>query len=174
MAVVIGIVAAIGVTMAFLSRSAEIPLLPEGTPEGTVHRFLLAVERGETRRAYAYLDSQLQEICTYQHFRQFVRWFEAKSDRHPDDLRVTLEETRPDNGAVQVRVRIIRFHASPPSPPSPFSPPFDGGESLQGERFTLEMIDGEWQFIDPPWPMRWCPEAENKPSSGGRPLPPPG
>jgi hypothetical protein len=163
---VIVIVAAIGVTAAFLYRSGELPLLPEGTPEGTVHRFLVAVERGDNRRAYDYLDSELQATCTYQHFRDSTRGFEAKGDRYADDLRVTLEGTESVDGAVEVRVRITRFRVSPPSP---FSPPFDGGESSHGERFTLEMTDGDWLFTDPPWPMSRCPQAGEKPSPGGLP-----
>ncbi|MCH8350477.1 MAG: hypothetical protein IIB29_09515 [Chloroflexi bacterium] len=166
MAVVTVIVAAIGVTVTFLNRSAELPLLPQGTPEGTVHRFLLAVERGDNRQAYDYLDSELQETCTYQHFRDSTRLFEAKGDRYAGDLRVTLEGTESVDGAVEVRVRITRFRVSPPSP---FSPPFDGGESSHGERFTLEMTDGDWLFVDPPWPMNRCPEAGAEPSPGGRP-----
>ena len=165
-AVLTVIVAVVGVTVAFLSRSAELPLLPEGTPEGTVHRFLLAVEQGDNRRAYDYLDSELQETCTYQHFRDSARRFEVEGGRYADDLRVTLEGTESVDGAVEVRVRITRFHVSPPSP---FSPPFDGGESSHAERFTLEMTDGDWLFVDPPWPMSWCPEAGERPSPGGRP-----
>ena len=159
--------AAIAVTVTFLNRSEELPLLPEGTPEGTVHRFLLAVEQGDNRLAYGYLDPELQETCTYQHFRDSTRLFEAKGDPYADDLRVTLEGTESVDGAVEVRVRITRFRVSRPSP---FSPPFDGGESSHGERFTLEMTDGDWLFVDPPWPMKRCPEAAAKPSPGERPL----
>jgi len=152
-AVVVVIVATVGVTVAFLYRSGELPLLPEGTPEGTVHRFLVAVEQGDRRRAYDY-------------FRDSIRWFENKDIRNPNDLRVTLEGTESDNGVVDVQVKITRFHVSPPSP---FSPPFDGGESSYGERFTLEMIGGDWLFIDPPWPLKRCPEEGDKPSPGVQP-----
>ena len=166
MAVVVVIVAAVGVTVAFLYRSGELPLLPEGTPEGTVHRFLVAIEQGEKRRAYDYLSPQLRDTCTYDYFRDSIRWLENRDLRNPNDLRVTLEGTESDNGVVDVRVRITRFHLSSPSP---FSPPFDGGESSYGERFTLEMTGGDWLFVDPPWPMRSCPEAGDKPSPGGQP-----
>ena len=72
MAVVIMIVAAVGVTVAFLYRSGETPLLPEGTPEGTVHRFLLAIEQGDKRRASDYLSPGLQATCTYAHSRYSI------------------------------------------------------------------------------------------------------
>ena len=170
-AVVILIVAAVGVTVAFLYRSGELPLLPEGTPEGTVHRFLLAIEQGDKRRAYDYLSPKLQDTCSYDYFRDSARWFESRDIRNANDLRVTLEGTESDNGLVEVRVRIIRFRVSSPSPLSPLSAPFDGGESSYGERFTLEMTDGDWLFVDPPWPMGRCPEAGEKPSPGGRPRP---
>jgi len=169
-ALVIVIVAAIGITVAFLYRSGELTLLPEGTPEGTVHRFLLAIEGGESRRAYDYLTPSLQETCSYEHFRDTIRWFEAKGNRDSGDLRVTLEGTKPVEGAVEVRVRIIRFHFSSPSP---LAPPFDSGESSLGEHFTLEMTDGEWLFIDPPWPMNRCPDSKQKAAPAGtlRPAP---
>lgn len=166
MAVVVVIVAAVGVTVAFLYRSGELPLLPEGTPEGTVHRFLVAVDQGDRRRAYDYLSPQLQDTCSYDYFRDSIRWLESKDIRNANDLRVTLEGTETDNGMVDVQVKITRFHVSPPSP---FSPPFDGGESSYGERFTLEMIGGDWLFIDPPWPLKRCPEEGDKPSPGVQP-----
>ena len=168
---VIVIVATVGVTVAFLNRSGKFPLLPEGTPEGTVHRFLLAVEQGDDRRGYDYLSSELQETCTYRHFRDSTRWFETGGNLHADDLRVTLEGTEHINGVVEVRVRITRFHVSPSSP---LSPPFDPGESSYGERFTLEMTDGEWRFLDPPWPMSWCPESKEEASPAKPPRPAPG
>ncbi len=169
-AVVIVIVGVIGITVAFLYRSGELPLLPEGTPEGTVHRFLSAIEQGEIRRAYDYLTPSLQETCGFQHFRDTIRWFEGRGDRNAGDLRVLLEGTRPVDGAVEVRVRIIRFYFSPPSP---LAPPFDGGESSYGERFTLEMSDGQWLFLDPPWPMSRCPVDAQRPLPPVRaPLPP--
>jgi len=167
-ALVIVIVAAVGVTVAFLYRSGELILLPEGTPEGTVHRFLSAIEQGENRLAYGYLSPPLQVTCSFQHFRDTVRWFESRGDRNAGDLRVTLEGTRPIDGAVEVRVRIIRFNFSPPSP---LSPPFDGRESSYGERFTLEMSEGEWLFVDPPWPMSRCPETKEE-TPPARPLRP--
>ena len=166
MALVIVIVASIGVAVAFLYRSGELPLLPQGTPEGTVHRFLLDIERGNSRPAYDYLSPQLQETCTYQHFRDTIRWFEARGSRDADDLRVTLEGTRQVDSAVEVRVRITRFHISPPSP---LFPPYHSGESSYGERFTLEMTGGEWLFVDPPWPMRWCPEFREGTAPAGSP-----
>ncbi|PKB83283.1 MAG: hypothetical protein BZY88_02200 [SAR202 cluster bacterium Io17-Chloro-G9] len=171
MALVILIVAAIGVTAAFLYRSGELSLLPEGTPEGTVHRFLLAIEQGDSRRAYDYLNPPLQQTCTYEHFRDTIRWFEAKGDRDAGGLRVTLEGTHPIDGTVEVRVRIIRFHFSRPSP---LAPPFDPGESSYGERFTLEMTGGEWLFIEPPWPMTSCPDSKEKTSPAEPPNPAPG
>ena len=163
MGVVIVIVAVIGITAAFLYRSGDLPLLPEGTPEGTVQRFLSAIEQGDSRLAYNYLSPPIQEACSYQFFRDNIRWFEPTNGRDSGDLRVLLEGTNNLEGAVEVRVRIIRFYFSTPSP---LAPPFDAGESSYVERFTLEMSGEEWLFVDPPWPMNRCPDEE------GRPLPP--
>ena len=165
-AVVIVVVAVIGITVAFLYRSGDLPLLPEGTPEGTVQRFLSTIEQGDSRLAYDYLSPTLQEDCSYQLFRDSIRWFESTGDRDSGDLRILLEETRPVADGVEVRVRIIRFYFSTPSP---LAPAFDAGESSYAERFTLEMSGDEWLFVDPPWPMSRCPGYEEDPPPA-RPL----
>jgi hypothetical protein len=103
------------------------------------------------------LGSGLQERCTYQRFRETVQQFE-RLDRGAargagEDLRVTLQGTRPVDGMVEVRVRITQFHVSAPFNVSDFS---------HDQRFTLEKQAGSWRFVDPPWPS-WCPERKEGP-----------
>ena len=167
-ALAIVIVASVGVAVALLNSSKSSALLPEGTPEGTVHRFLLAIEQGQTLQAFDLLSPELQETCTYQHFRDSVRWLDKGSGRGARDLRVTLQGTESINGAVEVRVRIIRFNISPSSP---LFLPLSGNEYSHSERFTLEMTGGAWVFVDPPWPMGWCPDLKRGPQPALPPVP---
>ena len=142
----------VSVVVGLVNRPREATLLPEGTPEGTVQRYLLAVKQEESRRAYEYLGPALQERCEFQHFRNSTRRLDLdrRVPGRAEDLRVTLEGTQPINGNVEVRVRITQFHVSAP---------FEFNEYSDTQLFTLEQLDGTWRFVEPPWPMYRCPEA---------------
>lgn len=137
------------VVVALLNRPQNIPLLPEGTPAGTVHRYLLAIEANEARTAYNHLSADLQEECTFEHFRDSTRHFESRDTNR--DTRVTLEREQPIDDAMEVRVRITEFYVSGP---------FDVNEHSYTQDYLLEEIDGTWQFVDEPWPLTYCPEPE--------------
>ena len=152
-ALVILVIIVVSIVVALLNRSREAAMLPEGTPEGTVQRYLLAVEEEDSRQAYDYLSSKLQERCELQHFRDSTRRFDRSVGGTAEDLRVTLEGTQPINGSVEVQVRITQFHVSPP---------FGVNEYSHVQHFTLEKVDETWQFTEPPWPMNWCPEVPER------------
>ena len=155
MALVIVVLAGVSIIIALLDRRGEPTLLPEGTPEGTVHRYLLAIENGETEAAYGYLDAEIQETCDSQRFRDSLRGFRGDGFNagfsETEDLRVTLVDTREVEDRVEVQVRITRFRVTPP---------FGANEYSHGERFVLKQTGGAWAFVEPPWPMRFCPQAE--------------
>ena len=143
------IIASVGVGL--LNRPQSADLLPQGTPGGTVHRFLLAIEQGETRQAYQYLSADLQEKCTFEHFRDATRRFDRRDSRGGRDTRIALESEQTLDDAIEVRVRITEFNVSAP---------FDVSERSYTQDFLLEEIDSAWQFVNEPWPMTWCPEPE--------------
>jgi hypothetical protein len=149
-AVVVTALVVVSVVAAVLGRS-EVALLPEDTPEGTVQRFLQAMEEGDPRAAYSYLSADLQQRCTYQGFRDSTLRFDR------EDRRITLEGTEPLDGGVEVEVRITTYRVDPP---------FGARESSFTARYTLEKEGGAWRFTDPPWPQSWCPEPaeQSKPS----------
>ena len=151
LALAVVVLAGVSMIIALVDRRGGPSLLPEGTPEGTVHRYLLAIEKGETEAAYDYLGPEVQETCDSQHFRDSQRGFLGGGFQENQDLRVTLVDTREVEDRVEVQVRITRFR---------FSPPFGADEYSHGERFVLKQSGGRWAFIEPPWPMRWCPQAE--------------
>jgi len=157
----------LAVVVSLVNRPGKVTLLSEDTAEGTVQRYLLAIEEDARQRAYGYLSSELQEVCSFGIIRKSTDWF------RPDEMRITLEGTEPLDGLdgkVEVRVRIIQFYISSPLlDPIPLS----ARESSYTERFTLKQADGEWRFTEPPWPMRWCPGLHVTPVPSPIPPPPP-
>ena len=137
------------VVIAVLNRPQDVVLLPEGTPEGAVHRFLLAIQAGESRQAYDYLGSDLQDRCEFEHFRSVSQQHRSDYDDRNRDIRVSLEDVEPVNSEVAVRVRITEFNVSAP---------FNVNEYSHTEEYLLEEIDGQWRFVSEPWPVNWCPE----------------
>ncbi len=158
-AVVVLALIILSIAVALLNSQGEATLLAEDTPEGTVQRYLLAVEEGNMKAAFQYLSSELQEDCTYSQFRDSTRWFEA------EDMQVTLEGAEPLDEEVEVRVRITQFYIDPPFGGLAPVSPLRSGESSYTARYTLEREGETWRLSDPPWPMGRCPGLE-------RPAPP--
>ena len=154
-ALVIMMIIVVSVLVAVLNRSREATLLPENTPEGTVRRYLRALEEDGSRNAYDYLSPALQEKCEFQHFRDSTRRIDRRAGGTAEDLRVTLESTQSINGTVEVQVRITQFQVSAP---------FDVNEYSHTQHFALERLDGTWRFVEPPWPMNRCPDAKEQPA----------
>ena len=129
----------LSVVVALVTRS-EATTFAADTPEGTVQRYLRAVEDGELQEAYGYLSATLHRDCAYRDFRNSTQWLDMESQR------VTLEDTERVGDEMEVRVRVTQFHVDPP---------FGSRESSHVERYVLVEEDGAWRFSEPPWPM-WC------------------
>ncbi|HEU0020430.1 MAG TPA: hypothetical protein VFR55_01970 [Dehalococcoidia bacterium] len=137
------------VVVGLLSRSQTITLLPEATPGGTVQRYLLAIENGETRQAYDYFSADLQERCTFEYFRDTARGYNRIDSNDARDTRISLESERLVDNATEVQIRITESYVSAP---------FDVNEYSHSEVFLLEQLDGDWKLVDEPWPIYGCPE----------------
>ena len=140
------------VVVGLLNRPQSVPMLPEGTPGAAVQQYLMAIEAGQARQAYDYLSADLQEKCTLEHFRDTTRHFDRRDRNDGRDTRITLENERPIDDAIEVRIRITEFNVSAP---------FDVNEYSYTQDYLLEELDGTWQFVDEPWPMTWCPAPED-------------
>ena len=152
--VVVGLIVVSVVVAAMGARNKPI-LLPETRPEGVVQRYLVAIDANETEKAYGYISPALKGYCTVQQFRDSIQY------RHERDMRISLSRTEVVDGVtfVDVRVTETRVNAE-----IPFTP----RESSFAQRFSLQQVDGAWRFIDPPWPMSWCPGLQRVP---GKPFP---
>ena len=138
---VVGGLVVISLVVALTTGSDEAPLLPADTPEGTVQRYIRALQDADYATAHALLDEDARERCPIEDYRQRRR-FERR-----DDVRIRLGATRPAGEDVEVTVHVTRFSASPP---------FGVSESTSESRYLLtETADG-WRIIDAPGPFG-CP-----------------
>jgi len=141
-AAVVAVLAVAGVIAALLAGGTE--AFPEDSPEGTVQRYLQAVEKSDYRAAHAHLGGQLRQDCPLQEFRQQMRWRGEQSDR------VLLDKTEEVDGRVFVQVRILNVSMDGPFAPS---------ETSRLHEYALEREDGAWRFVEPPWPLGYCKQA---------------
>jgi len=115
-------------------------VLPEGSPEAVVQRYLKAVETESFELAHGLLSDELKAECPVE---DFFADTGPRGTRFGDD-RVTLEATATVGDSVRVTVRITSLHR-------------DGlvgtSESMFEQTFTLRREDSEWRFKDYPWPF---------------------
>ena len=154
-AVVVGLIV-VSVLVAALGANKEPVLLPEDQPEGVVQRYLLAVDANETEKAFGYVSPKLKDYCTVQQFRDSTQYTREQ------DMRISLSRTEVVGGVTFVDVRVTQTHVNAEIP-------FTPRESSFTQRFSLQQVDGAWKFIDPPWPMSWCPGLD--PRVPGKPFP---
>ncbi|MPZ98585.1 MAG: hypothetical protein GEU80_04450 [Dehalococcoidia bacterium] len=113
---------------------------PAGSPEEAVQHYLRAVADRDTSTAVSFLSADLtDERCDDQHR-------DALGQRRDNDFRASLDEILERDRVTEVRIRITETYGDPP---------FDGGESTWDYIFELEQQDGEWRFVELPWPL-WC------------------
>ncbi len=122
----------------------------EGTPERTVQRYFGAVADGNLDEALSFVAPWLLESCG-----EVPRDTLSYRDWR---LRATLEGTSEHDGITEVRVRVTERYGSPP---------FDSAESSWSLVFELGHEDGEWRFVQMPWPLYCVPHFE-----GPDPVPP--
>lgn len=137
----------ISITLALVNRRAP-ALSPEDTPEGTVQRYLIAVQEDDADRAYGYLSSDLQEYCDYAHF------LDSKDTRRNENERIVLKSSEIRGEQAIVRIEVTN---------TSLSPPFDVNEYSYPVQYVLEQEESVWRFSEPPWPLGWCPDWDRKP-----------
>ena len=157
---VVGGLVVVSLIVALATGSDEAPLLAEDTPEGTVQRYIQALQAADYAAAHALLSEDAREHCPIDEFQRQQR-FETQ-----DDVRVRLGATRPAGDDVEVTVHVTRFSASPP---------FGVSESTSESRYLLTETSDGWRIVDAPWPFR-CqlgPEIREAPVPAATPTPTP-
>jgi hypothetical protein len=123
-----------------LTDSGIAPLLPENTPEGTVQRFLLAVQDHDLQKAYTYLDVvESGKRLTYED------WVQSISPRYQTmstAWKATFGKTTVNNNTATVEVMIDVFEPSGP---------FDNPIRTQTDFYQLKLVGGKWLITTRPW-----------------------
>ena len=151
---VVGALVVISLVVALATGSDEPPLLSEDTPEGTVQRYIQALQDADHDAADALLSEDARERCREE--------FRPRIDPL-DDLRVRLGATRPAGDNVEVTVHVTRFSASPP---------FGVSERTSDYRYLLSETADGWRIVDAPWPFG-CPFLARPPVPTATPTPTP-
>lgn len=133
--IVILVVAVVGIGVAVLTRTHDVPTYDRGTPEGDVQAYLIAVIDGNRDAAAAYLAQDSQ--CTVDDLdRAFV----------PDGVRIVLRDTSVDGDTARVGVDVTVSSGGP----------LDSSEYTDQHTFRLRRADGIWRITGRPWPMYDC------------------
>ena len=143
--IIVGIVVAILIIVSIvvgIYTQDRLPLLGEDTPEGTVQRYLQALERDDITLAYSYLSASAKERKP---FVEFSRELSFRS-KEIQQRQITLDKSRVSNNTAEVQVTISEFR---PSGPLTFQP----SESSFPSFFSLQKQDGKWFISDATYPV---------------------
>ncbi|MBM3957563.1 MAG: hypothetical protein FJ313_05875 [Gemmatimonadetes bacterium] len=151
---VVVILVAAGVAVAVINPPGASETFSEDTPEGVVQRFVVALQERDYGLAHGYLSDELKKTCTVAHVEETGPW---TAERFEDVRVVLLGKEELSGGRTQLRVRVTEVNVAPP---------FGVNEFTHRERYVLVQEDGEWRFVEPPWPIGWCP-ALTPPEKGG-------
>ena len=120
-------------------KSFGVESRPEGTPEGTVGRFLEAVGAEDLNGAYSHLSEDMRTTCPYERFvaggtggAQVIR-----------ESQLAFDPTTFDKGTAFVAARLVNRSAG------------RGDSSFFSLTFTLHQEQG-WRFTEYPWPYSDC------------------
>lgn len=127
-----------GVVVALVTTRGEADLLPADSPEGTVQRYLIALQDHDYRLAYGYLSASTTSACGLDDFLRFARDGELR------DSRMTLEDSEIFDGSAIVTARVTVFA------PDIFGP----SEYSYDRTFDVRLEQGQWRLV---WPDYRCP-----------------
>ena len=137
-AVFVGGLIVAGVIIAVVTTQGDVELLPAGTPEGSVQRYLLALQDHDYREAYGYLSASTTRTCDLEDFLRFA------SDGELRGSQMTLEDTQRFDDSAIVTARVTVFA------PDVFGP----SEYSYDRTFNVRREQGQWRLV---WPDYRCP-----------------
>ena len=147
---VIGIVALIGITVGvvLVTRSA-VPALPQDSPQGTVQRFLTAIQNRDFPTAYGYLSPNqtlgpkgLPGSTPTLTYDEWVRSMPPSYQTSSPAWRATLGKTTVNGDQATVEVVVDTFRPGGP---------FENAVRSQTVLFQLARSDNRWLIISPPY-----------------------
>ena len=148
LAIVIAALLLVAVAFFTALNRPEASYLPDDTPEGVVHNYLLALQKGDYDRAYGYLSPSLPSYPTS--VAEFERDLEIYYGRFPLDRSVSfsLGETAATLGArAKVEVRETTYYRGDL---------FDSGQYTNTFFVSLVKESGQWKITDGGPYFAWC------------------
>lgn len=133
--IVICVLAIVAISLVLTTKENQVVLLPQDTPQGTVQRYLIAIQERNFQKAYSYLSfSPTDKITTYSD------WILMVSSTTQSAWKATLGKVTLNGNDAAVDVIIDTFHA---------------GESFAGQirsqqiTFQLSKNDQKWLITSP-------------------------
>ncbi len=137
----IGVLVIVAIALVFaMARPGSEPLLPEDTPEGTVQRYLLALQDEDYMTAYNYLSFLPDEQISYEVWKVRATRYKAGYG-----TKVTLEKSTVTGNEATVYVVFDVFRASEPLGDFPFEDPV----STRYRTFHLKQEGTSWKITSP-------------------------
>ena len=136
--IVVGAVLLAGGAFAVILLRPEPTYLSEATPEGVAHNYLLALQRGDYPRAYAYLSPQLSRYP-----RSAVQFQQQFEDSYlPQVIKVssqTIATAVIEDARATVEIRETSFYGGGL---------FDSGQVVTTFEMELVRVGAEWKIKD--------------------------
>ena len=141
-AIVIGLLVIATVTLVLLTKGNKVTLLPENSPQGTVQRYLMAIQEKDYQKAFGYLSfSPMDKITTYN---DWILTVGAPQSRQ-SVWKATLGKITLNNDNATVEVTIDTFYPGGLFGDSQYSRQID---------FLLIKTNNSW-FITSPTYIYW-------------------
>lgn len=134
--VAIGVLVIVTVTLVLtLTGGEDVSLLPEDIPEGTVQRFLLALEEEDYLKAYSYLSPPTEDETPYESRR---KPFTDSGERFGSKATLGKSVVVDDDATVDVVIEVFRPHG-----------PFTDPVRTHHITFFLEKVEDSWKITSP-------------------------
>ena len=138
-AVVIGVLVIATVCLVLLTKGHKVTLLPENTPQGTVQRYLIALQNGDYQQAYTYLHiEQSGKDLTYNDWLNSLPVYQSTQSA----WKATLGKITQNADNATVEVTIDTFHSGGV---------LSGSQSSQPILFQLIKTGNSWFITSPPY-----------------------
>jgi hypothetical protein len=142
----IGVLVIVAIALVFtMARPGSEPLLPEDTPEGTVQRYLLAIQDADYMTAYSYLSFPPDKQVSYEAWKA-----RATGYKEEHGIKVTFEESTVTGNEATVYVIFDVFRADEPFENLPFEDPVYTRHCT----FSLKREGTSWKITSPTY-VNW-------------------
>jgi hypothetical protein len=132
----IGFLIIVAIVLVFtMAKPENTSLLPEDTPEGTVQRYLLAIEDKDYAIAYSYLSFPSDNKISYEKWKESFSWYREKNE-----TKVTLGKSEVTGNEANVDVTVDVFRPSGP---------FDNPVYTHHTTFSLKKEGASWKITSP-------------------------